>query len=293
MNRDTRRTRIVLALLLLTSLTFVTVDFRDGDSPLSPLRRLAGSVLGPVETGAAAVVRPVSDLFDTVGGLGDSEDRIAELERENERLTLELRTSDRARSRAAELDGLLRVAGVGQYRVLPAQVVGVAPAQGFASTVTIDAGSRDGIKRDMTVINGDGLVGRVTAVTSGTATVLLVIDPVSSVGVRLERTMEKGFADGRGARDPLELSVLDPQTPVNDGDRLVTLGEAVFVPGVPVGEVRDVESTPGSLTRKAVVDPYVDFGSLDVVGVVVERPRTDPRDAVLPPRPKPSPTGSR
>src|SRR4051812_14178942 len=104
MNRDTRRTRIVLALLLLTSFTFITIDFRGGDSPLTPLRDLAGNVLGPVEDGAAAVVRPVSDLFDTVGGLGDSEERIAELERENDQLKLQLRTSDRARSRAAELD---------------------------------------------------------------------------------------------------------------------------------------------------------------------------------------------
>jgi rod shape-determining protein MreC len=287
MNRDTRRTRIILALLILTSFTLITVDFRGGDSsPLQPLRDLSGAVLGPVERGAAAVVRPVSDLADKVGSLGDNEARIAELQRENDALRLELRTSERARSRADELDALLRVAGVGQYRVLPAQVVGFSPAQGFASTVTIDAGSRDGVTADMTVLNGDGLVGRVTAVTASTATVLLVVDPVSSVGVRLEGTMEIGFADGRGDDEPLALSVLDAQSPVNVGDRLVTQGEAVFVPGVPVGEIASVESTPGALVREAQVTPYVDFTSLDLVGVVVEEPRTDPRDAVLPPRPK-------
>jgi rod shape-determining protein MreC len=286
MNRDTRRTRIILGLLLLTSLTLITVDFRgEGSSPLQPLRSLAGAVLGPVERAAAAVAGPVSDFADTVGSLGDSEERIAELERENDALRLELRTSERARQRAAELDSLLRVAGVGQYRVLPAQVVGFAPAQGFGATVTIDAGTSDGIVKDMTVLNGDGLVGRVTAVSPSTATVLLIVDPVSSIGVRVEATNEIGFADGRGAGASLSLSLLDPQSPVRDGDRLVTQGEAVFAPGIPVGEIHDLENAPGSLTRSGSVTPYVDFTALDVVGVVVQEPRRDPRDAVLPPRP--------
>ena len=51
-----------------------------------------------------------------------------------------------------------------------------------------------------------------------------------------------------------------------------------------------MSGTPGSQTRTAVVAPYVDFTSLDLVGVVVEPPRKDPRDAVLPPKPVATPT---
>jgi len=58
---------------------------------------------------------------------------------------------------------------------------------------------------------------------------------------------------------------------------------------VPVGVVRSVQGSPGSQTRTAVVAPYVDFTSLDLVGVVVQPPRTDPRDAVLPPKPSTTP----
>jgi len=64
-------------------------------------------------------------------------------------------------------------------------------------------------------------------------------------------------------------------------------GDTPYVPGVPVGEVVRVEGTPGSQTRTAVVAPYVDFTALDLVGIVVEPPRKDPRDAVLPPAPRP------
>jgi rod shape-determining protein MreC len=77
------------------------------------------------------------------------------------------------------------------------------------------------------------------------------------------------------------------------GDRLVTFGsqgDTPYVAGVPVGEVLSVQGTPGSQTRTAVVAPYADFTSLDLVGVVVEPPRSDPRDAVLPPRPQTTPT---
>jgi rod shape-determining protein MreC len=90
----------------------------------------------------------------------------------------------------------------------------------------------------------------------------------------------------------LDLRLLDGQSTVSAGDRLVSFGsqgDRPYVPGVPVGDVVSVQGTPGSQTRTATVRPYVDFTSLDLVGVVVEPPRTDPRDAVLPPRPAGTP----
>ena len=294
MRRDTHRTRVVLALLLLTSITLLALDTRGGEnSPLNPVRDLAGSAFGPVERAAAAVVAPVRDVVDDARTFGESEERIAALERERDELRLQLRASEYARARAAELDGLLRVASLGRYRVVPARVVAVGPAQGFAWTVTIDAGTRDGLRRDMTVLNGDGLVGRVKSVSVATATVLLLVDPTARVGIRLERTLEVGVATGRVPR-LLDVELLEPQANLAPGDRFVTLGStggAPYVAGVPVGEVVGVRGIVGSLTKRATVRPFVDFTSLDLVGVVVEPPRVDPRDAVLPPAPaRPRPT---
>lgn len=289
---DTPRTRLVLASLLLAALSLVTVDLRLGDaSPLHSLRGAAAAALGPVERAAAAVTRPVSQVVDRVGAPAGVEERVTALQRENDELRLALRSSGFARARARQLDELLRVASVGQYRVLPAQVIARGPAQGLAWTVGIDAGRNDGITTDMTVLNGDGLVGRVRTVSATTATVLLAVDPGSSVGVRLEN-LETGVVTGRG-REPLLAELFDPTATVRKGDRLVTWGSrgaAPFVPGVPVGEVVAVQGAPGSLTKRAVVRPYVDAGALDLVGVVVAPPRRDPRNAVLPPPPTPVPT---
>jgi rod shape-determining protein MreC len=75
------------------------------------------------------------------------------------------------------------------------------------------------------------------------------------------------------------------------GQRIVSFGsegDRPYVPGVPIGTITRIERTPGSLTRTAVVRPFVRFTSIDVVGVVVAAPKRDPRDSVLPPSPKPS-----
>jgi rod shape-determining protein MreC len=287
MRRESRRARRVLVVLLLTAFTLMTLDLQQEGGPTQTLRSAGNVVFGPVERAGDALTRPVSTFVSGVAQLDDYQDRIDALQRRNDELNVQLRTSEEARSRAAELDDLLGVASVGQYRVVPARVIAVGSGSTFDWTATVDAGSRDGLATDMTVLSGDGLVGRVTDVGPVTSTVLLAADPESAIGARLEGSQQIGVVSGRGTTT-MRLELLDPQAEVASGDRLVTFGSqggAPFVPGVPVGEVVDVEETPGSLTRAAMVKPYASFTSLDLVGIVVEPPREDPRDAVLPPRP--------
>mgnify|MGYP005812055653 CR=1 FL=1 len=293
MRRDTRSTRLLLVLLVLTALTVITLDYQRGGGAVGGLRTAVGAVVGPVQRAASAVVRPVSSFLSTVASADRQQARVRALEQEVERLRWANRTSELARHRAAELDSLLHLAGAGRYRVVPAQVVGLGRAQDFSWTATLDAGRRDGISEDMTVVNGDGLVGRVTHTGPWTSTILLAADPDFAVGVRLERTMDIGYVKGAG-EGPAQLSLLGAQAKVTVGDRLVTLGSVggrPFVPGVPVGRVVSVDAQPGSPTKQASVAPYVDFSRLDLVGVVIEPPRRDPRDALLPPRP-PAPRAS-
>jgi rod shape-determining protein MreC len=286
--RDSGRTRLLLALLLAAALALITADYRSGGGgPFAVLRRVVAAVFGPAERVATVIVRPVGEAVDNVRHLGDYRERIGVLERENATLRTQLRTSEAARRRAAELDTLLRVAGLGQYRVVPAQVVAVGRALGFEWTAAIDAGSRDGVRADMTVLSGDGLVGRVSAVGPTSATVLLLPDRITSVAGRLEESGELGIVSGR-APDTLEFTLLDPHAAVRVGQRLVTAGSrnnVPFVPGVPIGTVTTVEPTAGTLTRTARLRPFVRFTALDLVGVVVGPPRTDPRTAILPPKP--------
>lgn len=199
--RDTRESRLLLVLLVVIAFALITVDIRGGEnSPLDRPRQAAQSVFGPVENAVAGAVDPVGHAVQAVRDSGGQASTIKRLERENEALKQQLGSKDITRSRAAELDQLLKTAGAGQYTIKGAQVIAIGAAQGFSWTITIDAGSRDGIARDMTVINGQGLVGRVTTVGPSTSTVLLAGDPDFTVGTRLEGSMELGFATGQGER---------------------------------------------------------------------------------------------
>ncbi|MER5864604.1 rod shape-determining protein MreC [Kitasatospora sp. NPDC002040] len=284
--RDTRESRLLLVLLVAVAFALITVDIKGGESsPLSGARRAAAGVLGPVERGAAGVVDPVAGTVRAVRDAGTHQARLDQITRENTDLRQRVASSDTASGRTRQLDDLLRTAGNGGYTVKAAQVIAIGAAQGFSWTITIDAGSDDGLTRDMTVINGQGLVGRITTIAPTTATVLLASDPGFSAGTRMEGSGEIGFANGQGT-GPMKVSLLNGKAQVKPGDRLVTFGSQSgrpFVPGVPVGKVVEVEATPGQLTKTVLVEPYVQFTRLDLVGVVVVPPRTDPRDAVLPP----------
>lgn len=280
-------------LLIAIAFALITVDIRGGeDSPVDGARQAAAAVFGPIENGVSSAVNPVGNAVEAVRDSGERHDRLALLEKENAALKAKLGSDDRNRSRLAQLDKMLKIAGRGQYGIKGAQVIAIGAAQGFSWTVTIDVGANDGIQRDMTVLNGDGLVGRVTTVGPNTSTVLLANDPDFTVGTRMEGSDELGFASGQGDR-PLRVELLNAKAEVKKGDRLVTFGSEAdkpFVPGVPVGAVSRVEPSNGGLTRTIYVTPFVGFTKLDIVGVVVAAPQKDPRDTVLPAKPKPVPT---
>ncbi len=282
-----RRTRIALAILVVASLTFVILDLRGGEGPMSSARSAISAVTGSLQKGASVVFSPVTSAGDWWSTWRNQAGQIEQLRDENTELRTLVRQSENDRARAEELDALLRVASVGRYRVVPAEVIAVGPAQDYAWTVTIDAGSLDGIERDMSVINGDGLVGRIIKVSATNSTVLLLVDASSSVGGRVATTEEIGIVSGTGRQDSLDFQLLDPLAELVIGDSLVTFGSRdgrPYVPGVPIGEVVDITGTAGQLTRIATVRPFADVSRLSVVGVVVRTPREDPRDSVLPPR---------
>jgi rod shape-determining protein MreC len=297
--KDTRRTRVVFGALLVVALMLITVDYRGGaDSPLRGLRGFGAAIFGPVERVSAAVVRPVGNTFDAITDAPGERRRADRLERENQRLREQVRSRGLDQARAGQLERLLGTAGMGGYKIVAAQVISA--GQGFEDTVTLDVGSRSGVRPDMTVMSGDGLVGRVTRVGPATATVLLATDVTSSVGSRLEDSKEIGIVQGRGRRGfggggttPLRFQLLNAHAPLRVGQRLVTLGsqgERPYVPGVPIGVVERIDRPVGGLTRTAYIRPFARFTTLDVVAVVVAPPKADPRDAVLPPKPSPPPT---
>ncbi|MGZ0147484.1 rod shape-determining protein MreC [Kribbella sp. WER1] len=278
--RDVRRRRSVLALVILACFTLIVLDARrSAGSPMEPVREAAAAVFGPLESTATSARQPVDNLRDRFAEMDRLKAENEQLKKANEDLTRQLDTSDYARSRAQELDKLLKLAP--QFTMTPARVIGIGSAQTFSHTVTIDAGTADGVRTDMTVLNGTGLVGRVVRTTQGTATVLLIGDRNSTVGGRLNSTLALGFVSGRGdVAGTLDYKLVDPKARPKVGDRIVTWGSsdnAPYVPGVPIGVVTSVTPNAGALGSTATIKPYVDPASIDTVGVVTGPPARPPR----------------
>ncbi|GAA3145809.1 rod shape-determining protein MreC [Planomonospora alba] len=286
--KDTRQARATVGLLLASALVLMTVDHRSGeDSPLGPLRGAGATVFGTVEQVGASAVRPVVRFFESLAAAPEAQRRVERLQAENARLKYALSAQAMDHQRSAELRRLLGLAGTGGYRIVPAQVIARRGVPGFEEAVELDVGGSDGVRPEMTVLNGEGLVGRVVQVGPSTSTVALISAPAASVGARLEGSGEIGIVQGAGENGRLlHFRLLDSSTPITPGQRIVSFGShrgVPYVAGVPIGVVERVEATPGELTRVAYARPYADLSALDVVGVVVQAPRRDPRDAVLPP----------
>jgi rod shape-determining protein MreC len=271
-----RRARTAVVLTVLTALTVMTLDAGTGDdSPLDPARSAAGQVFGPMESGLATLTAPVASGIDAVADVRRLHGDNVRLEREVDELRAELSTTGIDRDRLAQYDALAGVSEGTGFRLVPARVVAMGPAQAFARTVTIDAGSTDGVHADMTVLESGGLVGRVLRADPHTATVLLAVDAESVVGGRLAQSMELGYLRGSGdvgGDGRLTLDVVDPTVGPQPGDTVVTWGSrggSPYVAGVPVGTVVDTRASAGDQSVTATVEPFADMSSLDIVGVVV------------------------
>jgi rod shape-determining protein MreC len=230
--------------------------------------------------GAHDVVNPIAGAFDTVfSPVGDWIDGVtsaASLKHENAQLRrrLDAARGQEAAARAAtqenkDLKKLLDLPFVENADAIAAQVVEGAPSN-FEFTVQIGKGETDGVGVDMPVVTGAGLVGRVLAVSRDRSTVLLVKDPQSGVGVRIEKSSTPGVAKGRGDSDTLRVDFVDPNADVTKGEVVYTSGQqnSPFPAAIPIGTVSKVTKAPGDLQQDVLVKPLVDFSHLDYVKVL-------------------------
>jgi rod shape-determining protein MreC len=223
--------------------------------------------------------------------LGRTRGEIEKLKAENEELRQDLISRRNADSELAELKSVLDLAGTARYKVVNAKVISLGSTSSFTQTITIDAGTKDGVRENMTVIAGLGLVGVVKIAYANSALIQLASDSAFRVGARVAGSQQIGIVSGQGTSKGV-LQLLDNQTTLKVGDIILARGSQEnrpFVPGVPIGEVTAVDNAAGVVTQTADVKLFVNFSTLSVVAVVVGSPKSDPRDALVPKGPIPTP----
>jgi len=273
LSRRSGRSRFTLVLLLLTSITVLTLDYRNS-SAISGLRSGASRVFSPVRDAADHVFAPVSDAWNGVWHYDD-------VKHDNEQLRQQL---DDARGQAAinadakqQLDALSALDNVSQWTNVPTAVARITagPLTNFEHTIELDKGEGAGIKVGMPVVTGAGLVGRITAVQGNRSVVKLISDPDLVIGVRLNTSQEIGLAHGQGEDKPLVIDEgIDPKVQMPPNELVTTSGQDrdIFPPSIPVGTVTRSDLSPDQLQQILTVQPAVNPNQLVFVKVLLWQP---------------------
>ena len=248
-------------------------------SLLNPIRSAVGYVLVPIQSGVNAVggsiYEEATNIRELKTALEENERlqaRVDELTEENTRLRAEQLELERLRN-LYELDTQYM-----QYNKVGARIIAKDTGSWF-SVFRIDKGSADGIKENMNVIAGGGLVGIITDVGANYATVRSIIDDSSEVSAMAQQSGDtcivsgdlKLFNEGR-----LNLGYMEKDDDIKDGDMIVTSNiSGKFLPGILIGYATDITvDYSDNLTKSGYVIPVAQFDRLQEVLVI-----TDLKDA--------------
>lgn len=268
--RRSRRTLTTLLALVLVSVTIITIDQSSRTHAVtSGLKSVASDVFDPIQSGVDDVLRPVGNFFAGAFNFGA-------LQQENEKLQ---HTLGQLRQQAAadgyqrqELQQLLALDHLPFVAGLPkvtAQTVAV-DTSNFAATITIDKGRADGVDVGMPVVGAGGLVGQVVQASHHDATVRLLTDGQSEVGVAFGAAQTPATLDGQGAGNAMTLDFVAPGTAISVGQRLYTNGlqGGEYPKGIPAASVTSIRAVPGAEQETVTARPLANLRQLWYVDVI-------------------------
>ena len=266
-----RALRLILLVGLLLTMGLILLVSTLGSQRFGPLHELLFEVAGPVQS---LLARSTASLNSFKQEYID----LLKVREENKRLWARLKEcqkiSHKSREALAVNDSLRKLLGFKKNSGLPtvaARIIGKDPSVWFRSVV-IDRGASDGIARGMAVVNGDGSVGQVFAVSPNYAKVLLAIAPSSAMDVLLQKSRVRGILKGTGSLT-YRLDYIGKTVDVHEGDRVVSAGYGgVFPTGLPVGVVSRVVRKRRGMFLDIEVRPSVDFLTLEDLLVIEREP---------------------
>jgi rod shape-determining protein MreC len=251
---------------------------------VSSVQSAGSTALRPVAVGFERVAQPFRDAYNWADSLLAARSDAEQLRIENRELLQRAIQSEFARQENDYLRRLLDYLDSprfpGDFDPIAAEVIG-RPAGAFTQAIVVATGSSNGVRVNDPVVTADGLVGLVTRVTPDTARVQLLTDEEAAVSAVDLRTSAPGIVlHARGTRETLVLDRVRKQDRVKVGDEVVTAGwrasgrlSSLYPKGIPIGKVTSVGQTDTDLFQQVQVDPFVDFGSLDAVLVLVPKER--------------------
>ncbi|MFN8224964.1 MAG: rod shape-determining protein MreC [Gaiellales bacterium] len=280
------RRRLVVGALVFFSLVLVTLSFGRDDGPLSGVQNGVAGVLRPFQVATDRLVTPFRDAWGWFDGLLDARSDAERLRKENQRYAQQLVMAQNALSENKKLRDLLDYRSAASfpddYRGLGAAVI-QRPTGAYAQSIVVAVGSDDGVRVGDPVVTERGLVGRVIRTAGRSSRVMLLTDEQSAASAVDVATDGQGIIRrGQSPRSALRFDRVPKEQVVRTGDTIATSGwrtaqlSSLYPKGIPIGTVTSVGQNDTYPFKQVQVEPFVDFGSLSAVLVLVPRVREEP-----------------
>jgi rod shape-determining protein MreC len=275
--KQVRRRRAVLALLVLSSFALLTATYGQQSGGL---QRGVSTVFGPLQEGADRALKPARDLVNWFDETFAARGELKRVRDENQQLRTQVAAGETAQSENNQLRKLLGLKEAGElpfgFNEVTGRVIARSPTIWY-STVTIDHGTSSGVQVNDPVISGDGLVGRVTSATGGTAKVTLISDHTSAVSAKVVPDGIQGLIRPEvGNPGDLVLDFIDSSKHVRVGETVVTAGwksrglSSFYPYGIPLGRVTEATVAEQEASQQVHVRPFADLRGLEFVQVLTK-----------------------
>jgi rod shape-determining protein MreC len=273
--KQVRRRRAVLIGLIVLGFILITFTFGSGSGG-------AGSALGtifdPVTNAASRALKPARDLVNWFDETMDARGERDRLQRELEETRGKAVAGEVAMEENDQLRKLVGLDKAGRipdaYDPVTVNVVGRSPTVWF-TTVSVNAGSSDGVAVNDPVISGDGLVGRISSVSGSGSVVSLITDSASAVSAMIVPGGAQGVVRAKvGDPETLVLEFLDETRNVSAGKTVVTSGwrsdglSSLYPRGIPIGEITRAPIDEREAIQSVELKPFADLRNLDTLQIL-------------------------
>lgn len=264
--------KYILMTIAIVSVALIIVSFRFQDK-MTPIRTAVGSVVTPMQRGINKIGLVVADGMDYATNVKKLVKKNNALQKQVDDLSQQNRLLQQDKY---DLDDFRKLYSLDEkYSDYPKVAAHVISSDGnWFNSFVIDKGSKDGLKVNMNVLAGDGLVGIVTEVNKSYARVRSIIDDESSVTGSFLKISDMCFVNGNLkliGKGMIDISGIPADAEVKDGYEVVTSPVSdKYLPGILIGYARDIKTDSSNITQSAHLTPAADFSGLDMVLVITE-----------------------
>lgn len=255
----------VIILILLVVLTNVNVG------KMSYVENVVSSLVMPIQNGLTYLKNKLAGNDGFFQNINNLQAENEELKKKNSELEQSLRELEILKSENETLKEYVNLKDkYKEYQTVPAYVIN-RDISNYSNIVTINVGSKDGIKENMTVIADEGLVGHVLSITDHTAKVQTLIDTATAVTSTVSTTRDSIIVQGTlDDKTTLKATYIPTDASILQGDGVETSGiGGIYPKGIHIGTIKDVFNTKNPTDRYATVETAVDFTKLETVLVIL------------------------